>query len=135
MGDWNIVTLVTLSSGVSRDIHHKCKHPLNPTKLYVSGLVESSRVLVYWLEGHNILGWCMYIWLWKYTWLRDKTTFGSSLPFYLFVVWSICAVLLFLQWSSTCWCEQMRELSAIIRVMEVPLLSRLDLGSALYVFC
>jgi len=30
-GDWNIVTLVTLSSGVSRVIHHKCKHPLNPT--------------------------------------------------------------------------------------------------------
>ncbi|QCD90156.1 hypothetical protein DEO72_LG4g1110 [Vigna unguiculata] len=25
------------SSGVSRGIHHKCKHPLNPTKLYVSG--------------------------------------------------------------------------------------------------
>ncbi|QCE06404.1 hypothetical protein DEO72_LG9g1416 [Vigna unguiculata] len=25
------------SSGVSKGIHHKCKHPLNPTKLYVSG--------------------------------------------------------------------------------------------------
>ncbi|QCD99716.1 hypothetical protein DEO72_LG7g1001 [Vigna unguiculata] len=25
------------SSGVSRGIHHKCKHPLNPTRLYVSG--------------------------------------------------------------------------------------------------
>ncbi|QCD78682.1 hypothetical protein DEO72_LG1g2318 [Vigna unguiculata] len=25
------------SSGSSRDIHHKCKHPLNPTELYVSG--------------------------------------------------------------------------------------------------
>ncbi|QCD78804.1 hypothetical protein DEO72_LG1g2440 [Vigna unguiculata] len=25
------------SSGSSRGIHHKCKHPLNPTKLYVSG--------------------------------------------------------------------------------------------------
>ncbi|QCE13559.1 hypothetical protein DEO72_LG11g553 [Vigna unguiculata] len=31
------------SSGSSRGIHHKCKHPLNPTKLYVSGRVESSR--------------------------------------------------------------------------------------------
>ncbi|QCE15084.1 hypothetical protein DEO72_LG11g2093 [Vigna unguiculata] len=30
-GIGNIVTLVTLSSGVSRDIHHKCKHPLNST--------------------------------------------------------------------------------------------------------
>ncbi|QCD96116.1 hypothetical protein DEO72_LG6g818 [Vigna unguiculata] len=37
VGDSNIVTLVTLSSGVSRDIHHKCKHPLNLTRLYVSG--------------------------------------------------------------------------------------------------
>ncbi|QCD82410.1 hypothetical protein DEO72_LG2g2748 [Vigna unguiculata] len=25
------------SSGSSKGIHHKCKHPLNPTKLYVSG--------------------------------------------------------------------------------------------------
>ncbi|QCD89507.1 hypothetical protein DEO72_LG4g453 [Vigna unguiculata] len=25
------------NSGSSRGIHHKCKHPLNPTKLYVSG--------------------------------------------------------------------------------------------------
>jgi len=46
VGDGNIVTLVTLSSevsnsGVSRIIHHKCKHPLNPTILYVSGWVES----------------------------------------------------------------------------------------------
>jgi len=43
----NIVTLVTHISGVSisrvsKDIHHKCKHPLNPTRLYVSGWVESS---------------------------------------------------------------------------------------------
>jgi len=30
-GIGNIVTLVKLSSGVSRDIHHKCKHSLNPT--------------------------------------------------------------------------------------------------------
>ncbi|QCD93195.1 hypothetical protein DEO72_LG5g1267 [Vigna unguiculata] len=27
------------SSGVSRDIHHKCKHPLNPTKLYLTRFV------------------------------------------------------------------------------------------------
>jgi len=43
-----IVTLVTHSSGVSssgvrRGIHHRCKHPLNPTKFYVSRWVESSR--------------------------------------------------------------------------------------------
>jgi len=41
-----IVTLVTHSSGVSnsrvsRGIHYKCKQPLNPTRLYVSGWVES----------------------------------------------------------------------------------------------
>ncbi|QCD78314.1 hypothetical protein DEO72_LG1g1946 [Vigna unguiculata] len=31
------------SSGMGRGIHHKCGHRLNPTKLYVSGWVESSR--------------------------------------------------------------------------------------------
>jgi len=51
--NWFIVTLVTLSagvssSGVSRGIHHKCKHPLNPTRLYVSGWVESILSVLLW---------------------------------------------------------------------------------------
>jgi len=42
-GDWDMVTLSSgvSNSVVSREIHHKCKHPLNPTKLYVSEWVES----------------------------------------------------------------------------------------------
>jgi len=98
---------------------------IRPDYMYLD---ESSRVLVYWLEGHNLLGWCMYIGLWKYIWLHDKTNFGSSLPFYflLYVLW--CGFLL--QWSSICWCEQRWELPVIIKVMEVPLhsLLGLDLG-------
>jgi len=27
---------------------------------------ESSRVVVYWWNVHNMLGWCMCYWLWKY---------------------------------------------------------------------
>jgi len=44
-------------------------------------LDESSRVLVYWFESHNMLGCYMYIGLWKYTWLHDDNLFGSSLLF------------------------------------------------------
>jgi len=43
---------------------------------------ESRRVLVYCLEGQNMLGWRMYNWLWECIWLYDNTIFGSSLPFY-----------------------------------------------------
>jgi len=32
-------------------------------------LDESRRVLVYCLEGHNMLGWRMYNWLWECIWL------------------------------------------------------------------
>jgi len=42
---------------------------------------ESSRVLVYWLGGHNMLGWCMYIGLWKYIWLHDKIFLALAYPF------------------------------------------------------
>jgi len=47
-GIWFIITLVTHSSGVSTGIHHKCKHPLNPTGLYVFGWVESSLSVLIW---------------------------------------------------------------------------------------
>ena len=47
-GNWFIITLVTHSSGVSRGIHHKCKHSLNSTRLYVSGWVESSLSVLIW---------------------------------------------------------------------------------------
>jgi len=67
---------------------------------------ESCRVLVYCVEVHSMLGWCMYNRLWKCIWLLDKTIFGSSLPFcllYVCLVWFFSFAL-----SSTCWCEQMR---------------------------
>ena len=47
-GNWFIVTLATHSSGVSRGIHHKCKHLLNPTRLYVFAWVESSLSVLIW---------------------------------------------------------------------------------------
>jgi len=96
--NWFIVTLVTHSSGVSnsgvsKGIHHKCKHPLNPTKLYVSGWVESSRVLVYWFEGHNMLGWSVYIGLWKYIWLHDEIFLALA---YHLLVWLPCMLFFYL---------------------------------------
>jgi len=66
------------------------------------------RVLVYWLESHHMLGWCMYIWLWRYVWLHDKTTFGSSLLLFVCCMFCMCGSL-FLRWSSIYWCEQMWE--------------------------
>jgi len=101
VGDWNIVTLVTLSSRVSssrmsRGIHHKCKHPLNPTRLYVSRWVESSLSVLIWkvitclddvciLDCESIYD-CMI------------KSFGSSLPFACLI--ALCVVLLPLRWSS-----------------------------------
>jgi len=41
---------------------------------------ESSQVLVYWLEGHNMLGWYMYIGLSKYIWLHDKIFLALAYP-------------------------------------------------------
>jgi len=84
---WFIVTLVTHSSGVSSSwvgwgIHHKCKHSLNPTRLYVSGWVESRRSVL--IESHNMLGYCMGIEWWIYIWLYDENVVGSSLPCLLY---------------------------------------------------
>jgi len=91
-GNWFIVTLVTHSSGVSnsgvrRGIHHKCKHPLNSTKLYVSGWVESSLSVLIW-KDITCLGWCMYVGLRTYIWLHWWNLYGSSLPCLL--VWLSC---------------------------------------------
>jgi len=74
---------------------------------------ESSRVLVYWLKGHNMLGWYMFIGLWRYIWLHDKNLFGSSLPFACLI--ALYVVLLLLRWSSIYWWEQMREVLVVNR--------------------
>ena len=68
-----------------------------------------------------MFGWHMYNWLWEYIWLYDKSIFGSSLPFCLFVV--LCMVLLLLWWLSIYWCEQMRGTPVVNREVMVPLLS------------
>jgi len=114
-GNWFIVTLVTHSSGVSRGIHHKCKHPLNLTRLYVSGWVVSS--LVYCLRSHDIFGWHILLGLCNSMWLHDKlfSTLAYPLFVWLLCVWfSLLAMIINLL---------MRELPMVIRVMEVPLLS------------
>jgi len=54
---------------------------------------ESSRVVVYCLEGRNMLVWCMYSGLWICIWLHWWNDFGSSLPFACLIV--SCVVLLF----------------------------------------
>jgi len=126
---WFIVTLVTHSSGMSssemsRGIHHKCRHPLNPTKLYVSGWVESSRVVVYWMKSHNMRGCYIDMGWWKYIWLYDEYVVGSSLPV-LFHGCIVCG-------CSSCddhqfdWWEQMGEVLVVNKGMTSPLLSHLD---------
>jgi len=118
--NWFIATLVTHTSGVSRGIHHKCKHPLNPTKLYVSRWVESSL---------NVLIWGVV------TWLDDvciidcgsisvcmiKPLLALAYPSVIVVCFTVWYSLLW--WSSTCWCEQMRGTPVLNREVMVPLLS------------
>jgi len=94
---WFIVTLIThssgvSSSGVSRGIHHKCKHPLNLTRLYVSGWVESNRSVLIWNAITCLGDVCMWDCDRIYDWLMKS--FGSSLPF-CFCCVSCCVVLPF----------------------------------------
>ena len=83
-GNWFIITLVTHSSGVSSSEWGEQRYPPQVQASAKSDQViciRMSRVLVYWFESHNMLGCCMYIGLWKYTWLHDENLFGSRLPF------------------------------------------------------
>ena len=120
---WFIITLVThssgvSSSGVSRGIHHKCKCPLNPTKLYVSGWVESSRSVLFGRSKHA--GGVMYVWWTVYMYLTLLMKWFCALAYpTFFVVWSVWYSLL--RWSSTCWCEHMRGTPVGNRGMEIPL--------------
>ena len=54
---------------------------------------ESSRVLVYRFEGHNMLGWYMYIGLWKYIWLHDEIFLALAYPL---LVWLPCMLFFYL---------------------------------------
>ena len=68
---------------------------------------ESSRVLVYYLEIHNMLSWYVYMELWIYIFGCMDEIF-CALAYPTFVV--VCSAVWYslLRWSSTCWCEQMR---------------------------
>ena len=114
--NWFIETLVTHSSGVSRGIHHKCKRPLNPTKLYVSGWVESCRSVL--IESHNMPCW-LNVWYCAIIYdLMDEISCALAYPTFIVV----CSVVWYslLWWSSTCWCEQMQGTPAGNREVMVP---------------
>ena len=104
--NWFILTLVTHSLGVSRGIHHKCKHPLNSTRLYVSRWVESSLSVLIWKVITRLGDVCIldcesmsdYI---------DEIFMALAYPVACLIV--LYVVPLLLRWLSTCWCEQMRE--------------------------
>jgi len=124
-GNWFIVTLVTLvthSSGVSSSGWAEVSTTsasirwIRPDYMYPD---ESIWVLVYWLGGHNMLGWCMYIGLWKYIWLHDKIFLAIAYPFTCLI--ALYVVLLPLRWSSIYWWEQMREVLEVNREGMVPL--------------
>jgi len=55
---------------------------------------ESSRVLVYCLESHNMLSWYVYMGLWKYIWLYGWNLLCSSLLYFRCCVFC-CVVLSF----------------------------------------
>ena len=126
--NWFIVTLVTHSSGVSRGIHHKCKHPLNPTKLYVSD--ESSRVKSSRVESSLSVLFSKVITCLGGVCIIDCESISDCMikPFSALAYPSIivaCSTVWYslLRWSSTCWCEQMRGTPVVNRKVMVPLLS------------
>jgi len=100
-------------------------HWIRPGYTYLD---ESSRVVVYCLKGHNMLGWCEYMKMWKYIWLIGWNLLCSSLPYFCCVCSAVWYSLL--RWSSTCWCEQMRGTPVGNREVIVPLhnLHGLDLS-------
>ena len=117
-GNWFIVTLVTHRARGWAEVSTTSASIrwIRPGYMYSD---ESSRVLVYWLKGHNMLGWYMYVGLWRYIWLHDKNLVGSSLPFACLI--ALYVVLLSLRWSSIYWWEQMREVLAVNRGGMIPL--------------
>jgi len=127
VGDWIIVTLVThvthssrvSSLGVSRGIHQKCKHLLNLTILYVSGWVESESSVLSEKSEHvwmiyKMLGLCN---------ACDYLMNCFTLAYHVACLIVLYVVLLLLRWSSTCWCEQMREALEVNREGMIPLRS------------
>jgi len=121
VGVWFIVTLIThssgvSSSGVSRGIHHKCKYPLNPTRLYISGWVESSLSVLFWKVIICLGDVCI---------IDYESIFDCMVKPLLALAYSFVVVVWYslLRWSSTCWCEQMRGTPMVNREVMVPLLS------------
>ena len=84
---------------------------------------ESSRVILYWLESHNMLGCCMDIEWWKYIWLYDNNVVGFSLPCCCIVV--LYVALLSCDDHQFDWWEQMGEVLVVSKEMAIPLLSHL----------
>jgi len=124
---WFIGTLVTHSSEMSssessRDIHHKRKHPLNPTKLYVSGWVESSRSVLN--ESHNTFGW-----LYEYGMMNIY--FNCMMNMLLALAYPFCCVVVMYVAVLSCydhrlgWWELMGEVLMVNKQMVIPLLSHL----------
>jgi len=90
-GNWFIVTLVTHSSGWAEVSTTSASiRWIRPGYMYLD---ESSRVLVYWFEGHNMLGWSVYIGLWKYIWLHDEIFLALAYPL---LVWLPCMLFFYL---------------------------------------
>jgi len=88
---WFIVTLVTHSSGWAAQgrAEVSTSASIRWIRLSYTYSDESSRVVVYWMKSHDMLGCCMSMGWWKYNWLYDEYVIGSSLPFccLLYVLW------------------------------------------------
>ena len=79
-----------------------------------------SRVVMYWMKGHDMFGCCMSMGWWKYNWLYDEYVIGSGLPFLLFVVCSV-VWLFFCDDHQFDWWEQMDEILVASKEMEISL--------------
>jgi len=108
------------SSGVSRGIHHKYEHPLNPTRLYVSGWVES------WCIDWKVITCLVVVCI-----LDGESIFDCMMKMLLALAYPVCSMVVLYVALLSCddhqfnWWEQMGEVPTVSKEMAIPLLSYL----------
>ena len=85
-------------------------------------------VLVYCLRSHNMFGWHILLGLWNNMWLHDRLFYTLTYLSIVCCMFCVCGFL-FLRWSSTYWCEHMRETPLVHREVMVSLCSPHGLDS------
>ena len=91
----------------------------------------SSRVVVYWMKSHDMLGCDMDMGWWYCIWLYDENVLALAYPVYCMIV--LYVVLLSCDGHQFDWWEQIGEVLVANKGMVIPLLSHLG-WSFLHVF-